>query len=295
MKIGSLEAGGTKMVCAIGDENGSIFDKMVIPTLSPEVTVPKMVEYYKAANVDALGIGCFGPICLDRESEKYGYITSTPKTEWQDYPIVKAFTDVIGVPVGFDTDVNAACLGEATFGCARGLKNVVYITIGTGIGAGVIVEGNLLHGNLHPEAGHIPMRRHPDDRYGGKCPYHIDCFEGLASGPAIEERWHKPAKELAGEAIVWEMEAFYIAQALMTYILVLAPQKIILGGGVMHQLQLFKLIRRYTGEMLAGYVQTREMSDLDNYIVPGSLDDEQGIIGGLCLGKEAYGACHKQM
>ncbi len=295
MRIGSLEAGGTKMVCAIGDENGKIFDKAVFPTLSPAVTVPKLLEYFGAGNVDAVGIGCFGPICLDRTSPEYGNITSTPKIEWQNYPMVKAFKEALDVPVGFDTDVNAACLGEATFGCAKGLRNVVYITIGTGIGAGVIVEGSLLHGNLHPEAGHIPLRRHPYDRYEGKCPYHLDCFEGLASGPAIEERWHKSPKELAGEDVVWEMEAYYIAQALATYILVLAPQKIVLGGGVMHQQQLFKLIRRYVRELLADYVRTPEMEAIDDYIVPSALNDEQGIIGGLCLGKEAYGARDQQM
>ncbi|MCR5278185.1 MAG: ROK family protein [Lachnospiraceae bacterium] len=290
MRIGSLEAGGTKMVCAIGDENGSVFEKLVLPTLSPDVTMPKMLDYFKERNVEALGIGCFGPICLDKTSPEYGSITSTPKLEWKNYPIVNEFKKALGVPIGFDTDVNAACLGEATFGCAKGLKNVIYLTIGTGIGAGIIVEGNLLHGNLHPEAGHIQLRRHPDDKYDGKCPYHLDCFEGLAAGPAIEERWHKPAKELAEESIVWEIEAYYIAQALATYILILAPDKIILGGGVMHQMQLFKLVRRYVKEILAGYIQTNAIEDIDNYIVPASLHDEQGIIGGLCLGKEAYGS-----
>ncbi len=292
MKIGSIEAGGTKMVCAIGSETGRIYEKTSIPTMAPDITVPEMIKFFKDKGIEALGIGCFGPVCLNREDPQYGCITSTPKTEWRSFPMVDTFKNEFNVPVGFDTDVNAACLGEAMFGAAKGLNNVVYLTVGTGIGAGIIVEGKLLHGNLHPEAGHITLRRHPSDRYEGKCPFHQDCFEGLAAGPAIEERWHRPARELSDNKAVWEMEAFYISQALTNYILILAPQKIILGGGVMHQEQLFPLVRRYTRETLAGYLETPEIADIDNYIVPAQLKDAQGIIGGICLGKEAYGACH---
>ena len=295
MRIGALEAGGTKMVCAIGDERGKIFDRCTIPTETPEITVPKLIAYFADKELDALGIGCFGPICLDKRRPEYGYITSTPKLAWKNYNIVGAFADALKVPVGFDTDVNGSALGEATFGCAKGLKNVLYLTVGTGIGAGIIVEGNVLHGNLHPEAGHITLRRHADDKFEGICPYHLDCFEGLASGPAIEARWGKPAAALKDDRIVWEMEAYYIAQALVIYILTIAPHRIILGGGVMHQIQLFSLIRRYVREMLAGYIQTSEIADLDNYIVPAGLGDDQGIIGCLCLGKEAYGANNQQM
>lgn len=287
MRIGALEAGGTKMVCAIGNENGEIFEQISIPTESPEVTMPKLIEYFKSKNIEALGIGCFGPICPDKSNEKYGYITSTPKLKWKNYNIVGAFKDALNVPIGFDTDVNASCLGEATYGAAKGLKNVVYITIGTGIGAGILVEGNLLHGNLHPEAGHIRITRHPDDHYAGKCPYHSDCFEGLAAGPAIEERAGKSAKLLAVEDASWEIEAYYIAEAISTYILTLAPQKIILGGGVMHQLQLFPMIRKNVKEILNGYIDTPELSNIDDYIVPAKLNDDQGIIGCLVLGSNS--------
>lgn len=284
MRIGALEAGGTKMVCAIGDENGNIFEQISIPTESPEETMPKMIEYFKAKNIDALGIGCFGPICLDKSSDKYGYITSTPKLMWRDYNIVGEFAKALNIPVGFDTDVNASCLGEATYGAGKGLSNVVYITIGTGIGAGILVEGKLLHGNLHPEAGHIKLLRHPKDNYEGKCPYHKDCFEGLAAGPAIEARAHISAKELKQDDIAWDIEAYYIAEAICTYILTLAPQKIILGGGVMHQTHLFPMIQNYVTNMLNGYINTNELSDIKNYIVPAGLKDNQGIVGCLVLG-----------
>lgn len=285
MKIGALEAGGTKMVLAVGNENGEIAKQVSIPTKTPEETMPAIIEYFKENKVEAIGVACFGPVCLDKKSAKYGYITSTPKLAWKDYDIVGALKKEFDIPIGFDTDVNGSCLGEATYGAAKGLDNVVYITIGTGIGAGILVEGKLLHGNLHPEAGHILLRRHPDDRYEGRCPYHKDCFEGLASGPAIKDRWKSDPKELSDNDIVWNIEAFYIAQALSTYILTLAPQKIILGGGVMHQDKLFPIIRRYAVEMINGYICTKEMEDMDNYIVPAGLGDNQGIIGCLELAK----------
>lgn len=283
MRIGALEAGGTKMVCAIGDELGHIYDKAVFKTETPDVTMPQMIEYFKKGQADAVGIGCFGPICLDREDPHYGYITSTPKIAWRSYDIVGAFEASLGVPVGFDTDVNAACLGEVTFGGAQGLSDVLYLTVGTGIGAGIYSGGKLLHGNLHPEAGHILLRRHPSDTYVGKCPYHKDCFEGLAAGPALEERFGVSARELTDSG-AWDMEAYYIAQALMSYILILAPQRIILGGGVMHKTELFPLIREHVSKLLNGYIVTRELKDLDSYIVPASLNDEQGIKGCLVLG-----------
>lgn len=287
MRIGALEAGGTKMVLAIGDETGKIFEQKSIPTLTPEETMPEMIAYFKEKEAEALGIGCFGPICLDKNDEKYGYITTTPKLAWRDYPIALEFEKALGIPVGFDTDVNGSCLGEATYGDAAGLKNVIYITIGTGIGAGIMVEGNLVHGNLHPEAGHMLLKRHPRDTYEGKCPYHKECFEGLAAGPAIEARWGRSAKKLPEGHEAMDMEAWYIAQALMTYILVLAPEKIILGGGVMHRMELFPLIRKYVKEFIAGYVSTKQLDDIDSYIVPASLHDDQGIMGCLVLGMNA--------
>lgn len=287
MRLGALEAGGTKMVCAIGDETGKIFEQVSIPTITPEETVPKMVEYFKKAGVEALGIACFGPIDPDKSSPTYGHITSTPKLPWQNYNIVKTFEDALGCPVGFDTDVNGSVLGEATFGQAKGKKCVAYATIGTGVGVGVFIEGKLLHGMLHPEAGHVLIQRRADDRYPGKCPFHKNCLEGMAAGPAIEERWGKKAIELKDKKEVWDLEAYYIAQALTGYVLTLSPEMIILGGGVMHQEQLFPMIRNYVKEMLNGYIKTEEIENIDSYIVPASLNDDQGIMGCLELARRA--------
>ena len=283
MRIGALEAGGTKMVCAIGNEKGEIFEKISIPTKTPETTMPEMIQWFQSKKIETLGIGCFGPIDPDKDSPTYGYITSTPKLAWKDYNIVGAFEEQLCCPVGFDTDVNGSALGEVTFGQAKGKKNIVYLTVGTGVGAGVYAEGKLLHGMLHPEAGHILMRKHPEDHYEGKCPYHKTCLEGLAAGPAIEARWGKKGIELADKKEVWELEAYYIGQALVDLILVLSPEKIILGGGVMHQEHMMPLVREEVRKQMAGYIKTKQMDDLDNYIVLPSLNDNQGIMGALKL------------
>lgn len=272
------------MVCAIGSEEGEILERASIPTHTPDETMPKLAEFFTGKGIAALGIGCFGPIDLNRTSETYGYITTTPKLPWKNYDICGYFRERLHVPVGFDTDVNGSMLGEAAWGCARGLDSAVYITVGTGIGVGIMADGKLLHGMLHPEGGHILMPVRSDDTYEGKCPYHKTCLEGLASGPAIEARWGAPARELADRPEVWDLEAYYLAHALVTYIMVLSPQKIILGGGVMHQTQLMDRIRGYVKDMMAGYLVTRELEDLKSYIVLPSLNDNQGILGALKLG-----------
>jgi len=285
MLLGALEAGGTKMVLAIGKEDGQILEQISIPTETPAITISKIIDYFKSKNVEALGIGSFGPIDLDHSSKTYGYITSTPKLAWANYDIVGSIKKELSIPIGFDTDVNASALGEATWGSIKGLSSGIYITIGTGVGIGVYMNGELLHGMLHPEAGHILLSKHPLDTFEGVCPYHPNCLESLASGPAIEKRWNKKAYELKDQAEVWEMEAFYIAQGIVDFILTLAPHKIILGGGIMHQEQLFPLIRSKVAELLNGYVKTSQLEDLDNYIVPASLNDNQGIMGCLQLAK----------
>lgn len=283
MIFGALEAGGTKMVCALGSENGEILERISIPTVTPEETLPKLVEYFKGKDIAALGIGCFGPIDLNRKSETYGYITTTPKLAWRNCDIAGTLKRALGVPVGFDTDVNGSMLGEATWGCAKGLDTAIYITIGTGIGVGVMANGKLLHGMQHPEGGHIILKSHPEDTYKGKCPYHGTCLEGMAAGPAIEERWGKKGVELAGNPKVWEFESYYIAQALVDYIMILSPQKIILGGGVMHQEHMLPLIHKKTVELLNGYICTGEIDNISDYIVLPSLDDNQGIMGAVKL------------
>ena len=285
MLLGALEAGGTKMVLAIGNENGEILDRISIPTETPVITVPKIIAYFKDKNIEALGIGSFGPVDLDKESKTFGYITSTPKLAWANYDIVGEIKKELRIPVGFDTDVNAAALGEATWGSIKGLSSGIYITVGTGIGVGVYMNGSLLHGMLHPEAGHVLLSKHSSDTFEGVCPYHPNCMEGLASGPSIEKRWKEKAIALADRKEVWELEAYYLAQGIANYILTLSPHKIVLGGGVMHQEQLFPLIRSQVVKLLNGYVKTAQIADIDNYIVPASLNDNQGIMGCIQLAK----------
>ena len=288
MLYGALEAGGTKMVCAIGDEHGHIAERAVFPTRTPSVTIPQMIDFYKSYEIEAIGIACFGPIDLIPGSATYGYITSTPKLEWRNTDIVGPFADALGVPVGFDTDVNGSLLGEVTWGCARGLQDVVYITIGTGVGGGVMSGGRLVHGMLHPELGHMLIPRKAGDDHPGICPYHGDCLEGLVSGPSIERRYGIKAAELAERPEVWELEAYYISEALVNLILTLSPQKIILGGGVMHQEQLFALIRTDVTRMLGDYIRTGPLNDMESFIVPPSLNDDQGIMGAVKLAMEAH-------
>ena len=280
------------MICAIGNENGQILDQTSIPTSTPDETMPAVIEYFKAKiapdlpeedRIVALGIACFGPVDVRPKSKTYGYILNTPKIPWRNYPIVETMQDALNIPVGFDTDVNGSLLGEATWGCAQGLTDAVYFTIGTGIGMGAMSGGNLIHGMLHPEAGHLIMSRVEGDNYKGHCPNHAACFEGMASGPAIQDRWGKPAKDLKDMPEVWELEAKYIAQALMDITMTLSPQKIILGGGVMSQTQLFPLVRKYVAEYINDYITTKELRNMNAYITPAALNGNQGIMGAIKL------------
>ncbi len=287
MLYGALEAGGTKMVCAIGDENGKILERAKFPTETPETTMPPIFDFFRNKGIEAIGIACFGPIDLRKDSPNYGSITSTPKKGWANYNIVRETEKELGIPVGFDTDVNGSMLGEATWGCAKGLSDAIYLTIGTGVGGGVISNGKLLHGMLHPEVGHIRLPLQENDPGKSICPFHDNCLEGLAAGPSLKARWGVSADQLADKPEVWEIESTYIATALMSYTLILSPQKIILGGGVMHQEQLFPLIRAKFKELMNGYIVTDEMNNLDDYIVPPSLNDDQGILGALKLAMDA--------
>lgn len=284
MLIGGLEAGGTKMVCAIGDEKGKIIDREVFATRHPDETFPELIQYFKKWDIEALGVGCFGPVDLDRNSPTYGYIKATPKKGWTNFDVVGTLRKELYIPVGFDTDVNGAVLGEVTWGAAKGCDSAIYITIGTGIGVGAYINGKLLHGLVHPEAGHILIGRHPNDNYKGRCPFHKNCVEGLAAGPAIEERWGKKGIELAGQSEVWELEAYYIGQAVTNYILTYSPQKIILWGGVMHQEQLLDMIRNKVKEDLNGYINHEIITDrIEEYIVLPALGEEPGIMGAFKL------------
>lgn len=288
-RIGALEAGGTKMVLGVFDERGIELARHTLPTLTPSDTVPAMLDFFARQRVTALGIGSFGPLDLDPASPTFGAITSTPKLAWRGFPLMRALAGELNVPCVMDTDVNAAVLAEAELGAAKGLRDAVYITVGTGIGGGVLSGGNLVHGLLHPELGHMLLRPHPDDpNPRGVCPYHDGCGEGLASGPAIAARVGGDARELPDSHPTFQIEAYYLAQMCVNLILTISPRRIILGGGVMGRQALFPLIREKTRELLGGYIQSPAVLDhIDQTIVPPALFPVSGLIGAYLLGKQA--------
>jgi len=290
MKLfGGIEAGGTKFVCAIGDETGKILSEVTLPTHTPEETLPAVIKFFQeseyAKKITAFGIGSFGPIDCNVNSLKYGYITSTPKKDWINCDIVGAIKDAFKKPVGFATDVATAALGEYAWGEGQNLDHLVYMTIGTGIGAASVINGELLHGAGHQEIGHmlIPQDKKLDP-FEGICPYHHNCFEGLASGVAIKKRWSlESALYLPNHHKAWDIEADYIAAGLMNIILNLSPNKIILGGGVMRQTHLFAKIRERVVKKINGYVQ---LENMDTFIVPPGLSDRSGVVGAIALAKK---------
>ena len=290
MRFGTLEAGGTKMVLSVGNERNELLEQVSIPTETPEKTIPAMIAWFRDKQIVSLGIGSFGPVDLNPDSPTYGWITKTPKPGWSDTPLLPPMRDELGVPALIDTDVNAAALAEWQLGAAKGLNSCLYVTVGTGIGAGLVIEGRLVHGLIHPELGHILLRQEADDQTPvGFCPYHRGCLEGLASGPAIEKRWGTKAQFLAPDHEAWKLEAAYLAQMCMNAVCAYSPEKIILGGGVMQQKHLFPLIREKTLELLNGYVQAKEILEhMDSYIVEPGLGTKSGATGALLLARKAY-------
>jgi len=281
--LGAIEAGGTKFVLAVSDNNLDHIERLSIPTTTPEETFDKVFEFFDNYTLDAIGIGSFGPIDVNKKSPTYGYVTSTPKLAWQNVDFLGKLKQRYDVPMGWTTDVNAAAYGELKRGAAVGKDSCLYLTVGTGIGGGAVVNGEPIEGYGHPEMGHLLVRLHPDDSFEGTCPFHGNCLEGLAAGPAIEKRYNKKAQYLTDNQKVWEIEAYYLAQALMTYTLTLSPEKIILGGGVMKQSQLFPLVRDQLSELVNDYVA---MPDMTDYIVPPKLEDDAGITGCLLLAQK---------
>lgn len=280
----ALEAGGTKCVCAIFNEQGEVIERVSISTRVPEESVPEMLDFFKQyPQIKAMGIGSFGPIGVNPDLDDYGHITTTPKPGWQQFDLLGTFKQELQVPIAWTTDVNAAAYGEMKQGAAKDVKNVIYLTIGTGIGGGVVVNGKIISGYTHPELGHIVVRRHPEDEFEGRCPYHKDCLEGLAAGPAIEARWNQSGINLSRSHPAWEIQAEYLAQALYTYYATLSTEKFILGGGVMKQMQLFPLIRNAFDRLNQGYLS---VPDLETFIVPPALGDNAGITGCYELARE---------
>jgi len=290
MLYGALEAGGTKMVLAVFNENGEMQERTSVPTTVPEETMAAMIAYFKRFELASLGISCFGPIDLNPKSETYGSFTTTPKLAWQDYPIKKTFEEALGIPVYIDTDVNGAALAEAAFGAAKDVDSCLYVTIGTGLGGGIIIHGKPVHGLMHPEIGHMLLT--PDERDplpDGICPYHKHCLEGLACGKAMQERWGVSGRDLPEDHVAWQIEVNYLSQMCHNMIVTLSPEKIILGGGVMHQKFLLPLIRQRTMELLNGYiVPINKAGSLDELIVEPGLGENSGIIGAYLLAKNEW-------
>ncbi len=287
MTYGGIEAGGTKWVCAIGGGPDDLRDIVTFPTTTPAQTIARAAEFFaNDGSVAAVGIGSFGPIDIRPGSRTWGHITTTPKPGWAHTDVAPSLAKALDLPVAFDTDVNAAALGEHRWGAARGIDTFCYITVGTGIGGGGMSNGRLMHGLLHPEFGHM---RVPHDRrrdpFDGICPYHGDCLEGLASGEAIRARWGLAGEESVDEHI-WHVEAEYLALGLVNVICVLSPERIVIGGGVMKQPQLLPLVRKRVTELLAGYIDALPFDrNLDDYLVPPALGDRSGVIGSLELAR----------
>ncbi len=287
---GSIEGGGTKFVCAVGSTPTDLRAEVQFPTTTPDETLGRAIEFFKGRGpLDAIGVAMFGPLDLDRESSTFGHVTGTPKAGWSGADIVGPLFDAYRIPIGIDTDVNGAALGEGRWGAGEGLGTFVYITVGTGIGGGVVVNGTPLHGLVHPEIGHIRVPRIPGDTFPGSCPFHGDCLEGLASGPAIAARWGRPAQELGAEtARAVEMAAHSLGFAMANLVLALSPERIIIGGGVTQLPGLREATRRQMLDALGGYV---ESSALDRgacaFVVGPKLGGASGIAGGLVLAERA--------
>ncbi|WP_448337239.1 ROK family protein [Chloroflexus aurantiacus] len=291
---GGIEAGGTKWVCAIGTGPDDIRAEVRFPTTTPAETLANAIAFFRAhesEHLAAIGVGSFGPVDLNPASPSYGSITTTPKPGWAHTDVVRTLHQALGRPIGFDTDVNVALLGERQWGAARDCDVAVYITVGTGIGGGAVVGGKLVHGLIHPEMGHMRLVRDPArDPFTGICPYHSDCLEGLACGPALKARWQTPAEELPADHPAWELEADYLGQAMANLLCILSPERIIIGGGVMSQPQMFPLVRAATQRWLNGYLQHPHILDHpDRLIVPPALGQRAGVLGAIALAMHTAG------
>ena len=293
MLFGAIETGGSKVICAIGTGPDDIRDRVRIPTTTPAETLAEvndfLLQHHRQTPLAAVGVGSFGPLDLHPDSPAYGYVLDTPKPGWPQTDLLGPIRQALNLPVALDTDVNASALGEQRWGAGVGLDSLVYITVGTGIGGGAVVDGRPVHGASHPEMGHV---RIPHDRsadpFEGFCPYHGDCFEGLAAGPAIELRWGIPGESLPEVHPAWPLEAEYLAAGVANIVLIVSPQRIVIGGGVMEQRHLFPMIRGRVVELLHGYGITQNIvNNIDEYIVPPALGDDSGIAGAFALAEMA--------
>lgn len=288
-----IEAGGTKINCVIGQQGGDIVHQSQFPTSRPENTLPQLAAYFreqsqKRGPIVALGIGSFGPLQLDAQAQNYGSVLATPKPGWSGFNWLDYWQNELNIPIALQTDVNAALIAEQLKGEVEGLRHAVYVTVGTGIGGGVLINGTILQGSSHPELGHMRIKRHTDDRFAGVCPFHQDCLEGLASGPAIGKRWMQPPQQLPAHHPAWDLQAFYLAQMCMNITLCYGPERIVLGGGVATQPQLLPLIRQEFERQINGYCSQSSITNLDTYIQRSALGGNAGQIGSLLLAEAAY-------
>ncbi len=292
---GAVEGGGTKFVCMVGTGPADVVDEVTIPTTSPTETIGAVIEFLarKRSGVElaAVGVATFGPIGLDPESDTYGCVLKTTKVEWSGARILSPIGRRLGVPIGWDTDVNGAILGEARWGAARGVDPALYLTIGTGIGGGALVNGSTIHGLLHPEMGHVPVPVLPGDPFPGICSFHGHCLEGVASGPALAARLGRPVEEIPSDDPAWDLEARYLAYGISGLVLALSPKRVVLGGGVMKQARLLPKVRRAFVDVLNGYVDVPDIVEhVDDYLVLSALDQRAGLYGALVLAERALAA-----
>lgn len=285
MALYTIEAGGTKFVCAIGDKNLNIEKRASFPTTTPEETMNLVIDFFNnyQSKLEGIGVGSFGPIDIHHDSPTYGYITSTPKAGWQNYDFVGNLRKHFDVPIAWTTDVNAAAYGEYVCGGGQGKNSVVYYTIGTGVGGGAIQKGEFIEGFSHPEMGHMLIVPHENDSFKGNCPFHKNCLEGMAAGPAIEARTGRKGQDIPETDAFWESEAFYIAQCVYNTTLMISPDVIVLGGGVMQQAHMLERVRKTFKTLMNEYVKTPE---IENYIVTPLLQHNAGVIGCLALAKK---------
>ena len=288
--LGAIELGGTRVRCAWGTGAGEVLGFDEGPTGTPEATLARVRAFFASAPaIAALGVAAFGPLELDPEAPRWGHVLATPKPGWSRTPLGPRLREALGVPVVLETDVNAAALAEAAAGAARGADPTAYLTVGTGIGLGVVAAGRALHGLLHPEAGHLRLRREPDDGFAGSCPLHGDCWEGLASGPAVAARWGADPGTLGAEHPAWDLEARYLAAGLASVVLVLAPRRVVLGGGVGRRPEVLAGVRARLGTALAGVVEERPPGGAAALVVPPAFADRSGLVGALRLAARAGG------
>lgn len=284
--LGSIEGGGTKINCAVGYEDGTIVKQMQFATTTPEENMAQMVAFFQENRVETIGIGFFGPVAVNKNSKDYGRLLETPKLGWRRYPLLQTLKEQLEIPLVLHTDVTVSCLGEASFGAGQGDHLVLYVTIGTGIGGGITVHGQLSDSAHHPEMGHVTVQRVKGDVLESVCPFHENCFEGLASGPALEKRWGRKGIDLEPSHPAWDMEADYIAQGLLQMIFALAPDRVIVGGGVMKQAHLIEKVREKVKQQLNGYLYYDGLKNIDALIVPPQLGDDAGLVGGLVLAQQ---------